>query len=104
MEVKVAAIEIRREKVEKETGDLDKELSTVIEDHLTLEARQLKLIAQLEPKQIDTSESYRKNKERLEHMKRHTIELDKKVAEMVESITVYRTKTAYSGDDTAKLK
>ncbi len=103
MGIKVAATEGRMQKYEAEVAGFTEQLNQVITDFHTLEARQNQRIKELEPQHIDTSAQFRKNTEVLSQMKRHTIDLNKKMVDMFEEIKIMTSKTDLTGKETAEL-
>ncbi len=104
MKIRVSTAECRMEKSEAEVVALTAELNKVILDFHTLESRQNSRIKELEPQHVDTSAQFRESTQRLADMKRHTVELNKRVAEMFEEIKIMTSKTDLTDKETAELK
>ena len=82
---------------------LTNEYNALIDQHHTLEASQLKRIAELEPQHVSNTSNFKENSIKLEHIKRHTSEQSKRVNQFIESTKVMIAQTIEAKNDTVIL-
>lgn len=105
MERKLRELEKRVLEVEKRKLQTDKEIEDLIQlsrktksDHKTLEERLNARLAELEPVHSSKFATYDQVREKLSHIKTHSAEMNKKMADMEESKKVM-SKTIEKFDD-----
>lgn len=92
MSKKINDFEKRVNDVEKRKLKLDEEIQRLLKlredtqtNHATLEESYKRRVAELQPQHIEKMTDYEKHKNELDHMKTHSIEMDKKMVDMGES-------------------
>lgn len=103
LEIRVKEVEARKSKIEGEVEVLTNEYNALIDQHHTLEASQLKRIAELEPQHVSDTSNFKENSIKLEHIKRHTSEQSKRVNQFIESTKVMIAQTIEAKNDTVIL-
>ena len=97
-EKRVQEIEKRKVQTDKEIEELTRISRTTKADHKVLEERLRARLIELEPIHSEKFASYDRVREKLDHMKNHSAEMNKKMADMEESKKVM-SKTIEKFDD-----
>ncbi len=79
-------------------------MTKTLNEHQELETIQMNRIAELEPLHVTNTANFNLNKEKLEKMNAHTIEMTNRMQDMTSSIKVMQTQTERFNNDTESLK
>ena len=103
-EERVAGVEKRKLAMDKEIEELMKLNKTTREDHKVLEEKLKQRLAELEPIHSSKFESYDKVRERLDHIRNHSAEMNKKMVDMDESKKVMNKTIEKFDDEIEEIK
>ena len=84
-EEKIALLEAEKIMLENDVASLTSNLNEIQKNHFNLETELTAKLNVLEPKHKADFEEYENNKNRLNYMKSHTIEMNERIVEMTES-------------------